>query len=171
MNADRRTTASAAHLTVDRLVAHGGIAILSETPEIYGAEQLLTACAVTPEVAVKLAARGVWWEDYTARNGGVMSVDEAGEMLFRLMLVTASGAPSRSAAHCFGVDGFVRWSLGAVMSLRNCAPAAKLRACKGLLGQRGQHNYEQALVTKYRPFRAGCRHRYKIVGAGSCVIS
>jgi altronate hydrolase len=255
VNADRRTTVSAAQLTVglqcggsdgysgitgnpalgaavDRLVAQGGTALLSETPEIYGAEHLLTARAAAPEVAEKLAARIAWWEDYAARNGGEMdnnpspgnkagglttilekslgavakagstglmdvvsyaeqvrthglvfmdtpgydpvsatgqvagganlicfttgrgsvygckptpslkiatnsrmyaamtddmdfnagaiidgdlSVDDAGEAIFRLMLATASGAPSRSEAHGFGVDEFVPWALGAVM--------------------------------------------------------
>ena len=33
---------------VDLLVRHGGTAILSETPEIYGAEHLLTRRAVSP---------------------------------------------------------------------------------------------------------------------------
>ncbi|UVO55766.1 UxaA family hydrolase [Sphingomonas sp. SUN039] len=255
VNADRRTTVSAAHLTVglqcggsdgysgitanpalgaavDRLVAHGGTAILSETPEIYGAEHLLTSRAASSGVAAKLAARIAWWEDYAARNGGEMdnnpspgnkagglttilekslgavakggsstlmdvveyaepattrglvfmdtpgydpvsatgqvagganlicfttgrgsvygckptpslkiatnsrmyaamaddmdfnagaiiegelSVDTAGEAIFRLMLDTASGAQSRSEAHGFGVDEFVPWTLGAVM--------------------------------------------------------
>jgi altronate hydrolase len=54
---------------VDRLVRHGGAAILSETPEIYGGEHLLTRRAVTREVAGKLLARIAWWERYTARNG------------------------------------------------------------------------------------------------------
>ena len=53
---------------VDLLVKHGGTAILSETPEIYGAEHLLTRRAVTQEVGEKLIARIRWWEDYTARN-------------------------------------------------------------------------------------------------------
>jgi len=53
---------------VDLLVRHGGTAILSETPEIYGAEHLLTRRAVTQEVGEKLIARIRWWEDYTARN-------------------------------------------------------------------------------------------------------
>jgi altronate hydrolase len=57
---------------VDLLVARGGTAILSETPEIYGAEHLLTRRAVTPEVGRKLLARIAWWEDYTARNHGEM---------------------------------------------------------------------------------------------------
>jgi len=52
----------------DRLVRHGGTAILSETPEIYGAEHLLTRRAVSREVGEKLLARIRWWEDYTARN-------------------------------------------------------------------------------------------------------
>ena len=56
----------------DLLVRHGGTAILAETPEIYGAEHLLTRRAVSPEVAGELVARIAWWEDYTARNGGKM---------------------------------------------------------------------------------------------------
>jgi altronate hydrolase len=54
---------------VDRLVRHGGTAILSETPEIYGGEHLLTRRAVNPMVAAKLLDRIAWWERYTARNG------------------------------------------------------------------------------------------------------
>jgi altronate hydrolase len=53
---------------VDLLVRHGGTAILSETPEIYGAEHLLTRRAVSREVGEKLIRRIKWWEDYTARN-------------------------------------------------------------------------------------------------------
>jgi len=52
----------------DLLVRNGGTAILSETPEIYGAEHLLTRRAVSREVGEKLLARIRWWEDYTARN-------------------------------------------------------------------------------------------------------
>ncbi|WP_137890710.1 altronate dehydratase family protein [Ramlibacter sp. 2FC] len=92
----RREPCSAAHLTVglqcggsdgysgisanpalgaavDLLVAHGGTAILSETPEIYGAEHLLTRRAVRPEVAEKLISRIKWWEHYTAVNEGEMN--------------------------------------------------------------------------------------------------
>ncbi|CAM4092089.1 UxaA family hydrolase [Roseateles saccharophilus] len=54
---------------IDLLVRHGGTAILSETPEIYGAEHLLTARASSPEVAQRLLDRLRWWEDYAARNG------------------------------------------------------------------------------------------------------
>jgi len=57
---------------VDLLVAHGGTAILSETPEIYGAEHLLTRRAATPEVGRKLVQRIRWWEDFCARNGASM---------------------------------------------------------------------------------------------------
>jgi len=56
----------------DLLVRHGGTAILAETPEIYGAEHLLTRRAVSREVGEKLIGRIKWWEDYTARNGGSM---------------------------------------------------------------------------------------------------
>ncbi len=57
---------------VDRLVRHGGTAILSESPEVYGGEHLLTRRAVSQQVADKLVARLKWWEDYCARNGGEM---------------------------------------------------------------------------------------------------
>jgi altronate hydrolase len=217
---------------VDRLVRHGGTAILSETPEIYGGEHLLTRRAVSREVADKLLARIAWWEQYTARNGmkmdnnpsagnkagglttilekslgaiakggttnlvdvvefagrvgarglvymdtpgydpvsatgqvagganlicfttgrgsaygcapapslkfstntalwqrqeddidldcggivdGTDSVDAAGERIFRLMLATASGRPTKSEGHGYGQNEFVPWQLGAVM--------------------------------------------------------
>jgi altronate hydrolase len=53
---------------VDLLVRHGGTAILSETPEVYGAEHLLTRRAVSREVGEKLVSRIAWWEEYTARE-------------------------------------------------------------------------------------------------------
>jgi altronate hydrolase len=58
---------------VDLLAAHGGTAILSETPEIYGAEHLLTRRAKDRAVGEKLIARIRWWEDYTRRNAGSMN--------------------------------------------------------------------------------------------------
>jgi altronate hydrolase len=95
-NAVRRETVPASHLTlalqcggsdgysgitanpalgacVDLLVRHGGSAVLSETPEIYGAEHLLTRRAASREVGEKLVERIRWWEDYTARTGGEMN--------------------------------------------------------------------------------------------------
>ncbi len=57
----------------DLLVRNGGTAVLSETPEIYGAEHLLTRRAVNREVGEKLVARIRWWEDYTARNGSQLN--------------------------------------------------------------------------------------------------
>jgi len=58
---------------VDMLVRHGGSAILSETPEIYGAEHLLTRRAVDRTVGEKLVERIHWWEDYTSKLGGEMN--------------------------------------------------------------------------------------------------
>jgi arabinonate dehydratase len=217
---------------VDLLVKHGGTAILSETPEIYGAEHLLTRRAQSRAVGEKIVERIKWWEEYTARNHGEMnnnpspgnkagglttilekslgavakggttglmgvyeyaepvtakgfvfmdtpgydpvsatgqvagganlicfttgrgsvygckpapslkiatntamyermeddmdfnagaildgsiSVQEAGQKLFELMLATASGEPSKSEKLGFGADEFVPWQLGAVM--------------------------------------------------------
>jgi altronate hydrolase len=56
----------------DLLVGLGGTAILSETPEIYGAEQLLLRRAADEETAARLIRCIRWWEDYTAMNGGSM---------------------------------------------------------------------------------------------------
>jgi altronate hydrolase len=53
----------------DLLVACGGSAVLGETPEIYGAEHLLAARAVSPAVADALYARISWWQDYTRSQG------------------------------------------------------------------------------------------------------
>lgn len=49
----------------DLLVAAGGTTILGETPEIYGAEHILTRRAVNREVGEKLVERIKWWEGYT----------------------------------------------------------------------------------------------------------
>ena len=48
----------------DELVRYGGTSVLAETPEIYGAEHLLTRRAVSREVGEKLVARIHWWEDH-----------------------------------------------------------------------------------------------------------
>jgi altronate hydrolase len=53
-------------------VAQGGTGVLAETPEIYGAEHLLTRRAASREVGDKLVGLIEWWKDYTARNRGSM---------------------------------------------------------------------------------------------------
>jgi altronate hydrolase len=91
-NACARTPVSATHLTIglqcgasdgysaltanpalgvaaDILVGAGGKVILSETPEIFGAEDLLLRRAANPDVAQALIDRLVWWQDYAAREG------------------------------------------------------------------------------------------------------
>jgi altronate hydrolase len=57
----------------DRLAALGATVILSETPEIYGAEHLLYARAKSAEVSAKLRARLDWWEHYTSIHGAEMN--------------------------------------------------------------------------------------------------
>lgn len=56
----------------DLLVAQGGTGVLAETPEIYGAEHLLTRRAVDEKTGKKLVNLVRWWEDYTERNKGSM---------------------------------------------------------------------------------------------------
>ena len=58
---------------VDILVRHGGTGSRSETPEIYGAEHLLTRRAASREVGEKLVDIIKWWEDYTQRNNMEMN--------------------------------------------------------------------------------------------------
>ncbi|MEL6588319.1 MAG: altronate dehydratase family protein, partial [Pseudomonadota bacterium] len=56
----------------DLLAAQGATGVLAETPEIYGAEHLLTARAADPATGERLVGLIKWWEDYTARNRGSM---------------------------------------------------------------------------------------------------
>lgn len=57
-------------VAVDHLVRHGGTAILSETPEIYGAEHLLTQRAINAEIGEKLVSLIHSWENYAEREKG-----------------------------------------------------------------------------------------------------
>jgi altronate dehydratase len=93
---DRRSTVSASHLMLglqcggsdswsgvtanpalgiaaDLIVHNGGTAILSETPEISGAEHLLLRRAVSREVADKLLERLAWWDSYAAKHGAELN--------------------------------------------------------------------------------------------------
>jgi altronate hydrolase len=58
---------------VDLVVRHGGSAVLSETPEIYGAEHLLTRRAASREIGEKLIARIGWWRRYCELNGAELN--------------------------------------------------------------------------------------------------
>lgn len=92
-NKARRTSVPLSHLTVglqcggsdgysgvtanpalgvasDMLVRHGGSVILSETPEAYGAEHLLTRRAVSPQVGQKMLDLMTWWQAYVDKFGG-----------------------------------------------------------------------------------------------------
>jgi altronate hydrolase len=94
-NQVKRQTVPAAHLTIglqcggsdgysgitanpalgsasDLLVRHGATVVLSETPETYGAEHLLTRRAVSREVGEKLLALFEWWKEYAGKHGGTL---------------------------------------------------------------------------------------------------
>ena len=64
-------------LAVDKLIAQGGSAILAETPEVYGAEHLLTRRAATREVGEQLTSLIRWWEDYVAKRDGEINNNPA----------------------------------------------------------------------------------------------
>ena len=59
----------------DLVVRHGGAVVLSETPETYGAEHLLTRRAVSREVGEKLVGLMRWWEGYCEREGAEMNAN------------------------------------------------------------------------------------------------
>ncbi|MGH7069749.1 MAG: UxaA family hydrolase, partial [Acetobacteraceae bacterium] len=59
----------------DLVVRNGGTVILSETPETYGAEHLLTRRAISREVGEKLVGLMRWWEEYTRREGAEMNAN------------------------------------------------------------------------------------------------
>ncbi|HEY5515702.1 MAG TPA: UxaA family hydrolase, partial [Pengzhenrongella sp.] len=56
----------------DRIVAAGGTSILGETPEVFGAEHLLTRRAVSETVGRKLLDRIDWWQGYAQAGGGTL---------------------------------------------------------------------------------------------------
>jgi len=56
-------------LVADAVVRQGGTVVLAETPEIYGAEHLLTRRAISPEVGWKLVEEVRWWQEHTRRLG------------------------------------------------------------------------------------------------------
>lgn len=64
-------------IAADLLVSAGGCVILGETPEIYGAEQLLINRAVSQDVAADLVSKIKWWEEYTRLSGGSMNSNPA----------------------------------------------------------------------------------------------
>jgi altronate hydrolase len=53
----------------DEIVKQGGSIVLAETPEIYGAEHLLTRRAINEDVGRKLVEHVKWWEAYTRQMG------------------------------------------------------------------------------------------------------
>ena len=55
-------------IAADKLIEHGGSAILSETTEIYGAEHLLLQRAANKEIVKKLNDQLKWWKHYTKIN-------------------------------------------------------------------------------------------------------
>jgi altronate hydrolase len=119
---------------VDLLARHGGTAILAETPEIYGAEHLLTRRAQTREVGEKLTERIRWWEDYTKHNNGVMDNNptpgnKAGGLttILEKSLRAASKGGTTNLTGVFkyaqpiDTTGFVSWTASAMTPARSPA--------------------------------------------------
>ncbi len=123
-NQCRRETADASHLSLavecggsdgysgltanpavgvvsDRIVACGGLSVISETTELYGAEQLLVGRSRNAEVAKKLLDRIEWWKEYVGRYGGQIDNNPSvGNKAGGLTTITEKslGAVSKSGA-------------------------------------------------------------------------
>ena len=94
----------------DLLIRNGGTAVLAETPEIYGAEHLLTSRARDEATARKLLERIAWWEDYTRLHGGSMDNNpspgnKAGGLT--TILEKSLGAVAKSGTHA--LEGVYRY--------------------------------------------------------------
>ncbi len=137
---------------VDLLVAQGGTAVLSETPEVYGAEHLLTRRAVRREVGEKLIRQIRWWEEYTAREG--FEIDN-------------NPAPGNKAG---GLTTIFEKSLGAVAK----GGAAPLTAVYDYAEPIAEHGFVFMDTPGYDPVSAtgqvagGCNLIAFTTGRGSC---
>ncbi len=95
----------------DLLVQQGGTAVLAETPEVYGAEHLLTRRAANPEIGQALIDRIEWWEQYVEKNGGSMDNNPSpGNKLGGLttILEKSLGAVAKGGSHT--LNGVYRYA-------------------------------------------------------------
>jgi altronate hydrolase len=104
----------------DLLVAAGGTVVLAETPEIYGAEQVLTRRAVDVETGKRLVAIIERFHDYAAKFGATLD---------------SNPSPGNRRG---GITNIVEKSLGAVMkggttTLTGVVDYAEQVAGKGLI--------------------------------------
>ena len=82
-----------------------------------------SAYGCAPSPSLKLSTNSALWlsqqDDIDINCGEVIdgsaSIDTMGERIFRLMLLTASGATTKSERHGYGQNEFEPWALGAVM--------------------------------------------------------
>ncbi|MCG7286032.1 altronate dehydratase family protein [Cellulomonas sp. ACRRI] len=103
----------------DRLVAYGGTSALAETPEVFGAEHLLTRRAVDAGVATQLLDRIEWWKGYAAAGQG--SLDN-------------NPSPGNKAG---GLTTILEKSLGAVAKAGQADLAAVYRYAEPMAPHRG----------------------------------
>jgi altronate hydrolase len=103
---------------------------VSATGQVAGGANMIcfttgrgSAYGCAPSPSLKLATNTALWqrqeEDMDINCGEIIdgrcSIQEMGERIFRLVLATASGEPSKSEQHGYGQNEFVPWQIGAVM--------------------------------------------------------
>jgi arabinonate dehydratase len=95
----------------DLVVRNGGTVILSETPETYGAEHLLTRRATSREVGEKLVGLMRWWEEYTRREGAEMNANPSpGNKAGGLTTILEKSLGAMAKAGSTNLTGVVRYA-------------------------------------------------------------
>lgn len=131
------TNLEAVYEYAEPVTAHGfvfmdtpGYDPVSATGQVAGGANLIcfttgrgSAYGCSPSPSLKLATNSALWlrqnEDMDINCGeivdGTASIEEMGQRIFELVLVTASGQQSKSERHGYGQSEFVPWQIGAVM--------------------------------------------------------
>ena len=119
-------------VAADLIVAQGGTAILGETPEIYGAEHLLTRRAVRREVGEKLVERIKWWESYTQLFGAEVCIGGKGGAACRLSPAASEFAKkvnsSMNGGQCEGMAVSALTFFRNIDNVKAFSPTAKIRS-------------------------------------------
>jgi altronate hydrolase len=119
-----------------RVDAHGfvymdtpGYDPVSATGQVAGGANMIcfttgrgSAYGCAPSPSLKLATNTALWQrqsdDMDLNCGevldGTQSIEELGARLFRMLLATASGQPSRSERHGYGQQEFVPWQISVI---------------------------------------------------------
>ncbi len=123
-------------LAADEVVRQGGTVVLAETPEIYGAEHLLTRRAVSAEVAEKLLGQVRWWEEHTQRLGTRLDTNRSpGNAAGGLTTIYEKALGAVAKGGSSPLEGVLEYAEQA--AAKSAAPAKGAAAAKGAAQAKG----------------------------------